>query len=421
MNISKISRRLVVAIFVVFIIFLAFIDVKLLLNKDLVTASFVSNLIKIVYIIVTIILVLLYMYIKDKLNKLKVKRKIAYIYRYIYMSLVVIISSIIVLYTSFKNVSNIDILAYVFLTLLISIFIKRIIFNVSKSDILSVLAMFLYSMKIYPLNDINLMFSSKIMSLSFFVTLLILQILIDELKQRGVRTKKYIKLSVLLAFSISLNLSLGANIITYIVLGLMMIILTEGLDRTHISFPKKFVSSVSQARREKLYKIERININKLIVSISVILIISTIASVLIDIIIKNIHYEVCNSEIVKNIVENIDKNDISNLRLKISSNIINDMYNGFKQFIMTSRTYYMVLFVYIIGVEILALLLKRRYDTKSTVMKLIFVLMFMCVIIFKLNIYLYQPMFTTLLVLIAIVNTSNIYLNREERIKMLVA
>ena len=86
-----------------------------------------------------------------------------------------------------------------------------------------------------------------------------------------------------------------------------------------------------------------------------------------------------------------------------------------------SKTYYMVIFVYIILIELLAFMLKRRYDTKSTVMKLMLVCIFVVSSIFKLNILYIQPLITTICILIAIVNTSNIYLNREERVKMLVA
>ena len=54
-------------------------------------------------------------------------------------------------------------------------------------------------------------------------------------------------------------------------------------------------------------------------------------------------------------------------------------------------------------------------------MKFIFLMIFSTMVVFKVNINFYQPILTVLLIMIAIVNTSNIYLNREERIKLLVA
>ena len=83
--------------------------------------------------------------------------------------------------------------------------------------------------------------------------------------------------------------------------------------------------------------------------------------------------------------------------------------------------FYILLFIYIIFMEILAICLHRRYDTKSTLMKTILLCLYASIVIFNMNIYYFQPVITILLILIAIVNTSNIYLNREERIKMLVA
>ncbi|MEG2348668.1 MAG: hypothetical protein RSB67_03370 [Clostridia bacterium] len=420
MNISKISRSLVVAVFVVFIVFLSFLNIKLLLNNELSSASFSNNLIKLAYVAILVLLVIAYVYIKDKLNKLKVKRKIAFIYRYIYMGLVVIITSFISLYISFKDMLNLEMFGYIVMSIIISIVVKKIIFNVSKSDILSVLAMFASSMKLYPFTDKIVMFNSLILSLTFFATLFIMQILIDELKQRGVKTKKYIILSVILGIAIGISLTIGINILVYIILCIGMLFLTDNLDKTHISFPKKFMASLTQLKRETFYRIERININKLIVSLVVIIFIASLVFNISLVLSAKFEKSLATSSIVKNFLEVVNKNNLSTISLNNLSNY-DKIENYMSNFLSTSKTYYMVLFVYIIGIELLAVILKRRYDTKSTVMKLIFILLFMCNIFFDLNIYIYQPLFTVLLVLIAIVNTSNIYLNREERIKMLVA
>lgn len=420
MKISKISRRLVVAIFVAFIMFLSFLDFKLLLDSEVSKNSFSINIVKLIYVVILIILVLVYVYIKDKLNKLKIKRAVAFVYRYIYMILAVIITSLVSLYKSFDGFSNFILFSYVILTLAISMIIKRIIFNVSKSDILSVLAMFLYSMRIYPFDNSNLMIASLIISLSFFATLLIMQILIDELKQRGVKTKKYIKQSAILGVFIGLSLVFGMNPLMYIVLATMMLFLTERLDKTHISFPKKMMSSISQSSRENLYKVERININKLLVSLVIVILISIITFYFFDLAISIVESKIIDNEIMNILISNFNANNISNINHDVKENLVNILSSG-NEFLMTSKTYYMVFFGYIVFIELLSVLLKRRYDTKSTVMKLVFVFTFICMATFDVNLYLYQPLLTTLLTLIAIVNTSNIYLNREERIKMLVA
>ena len=86
-----------------------------------------------------------------------------------------------------------------------------------------------------------------------------------------------------------------------------------------------------------------------------------------------------------------------------------------------STKFYITCYVYILAMEILSLALHRKYDTKSTVIKLSFILLYAVITIFKLNIIYYQPVLTLLLVIIGIVNTTNIYYNREERIKMIEA
>ena len=71
MSISKISRTLVVILFLALIIFMGYQDVMLLLNNN--SSSPTLNILKVVYIIVTALLVALYVYIKDKLYRKKVK------------------------------------------------------------------------------------------------------------------------------------------------------------------------------------------------------------------------------------------------------------------------------------------------------------------------------------------------------------
>ncbi|MEG2311009.1 MAG: hypothetical protein RSB76_03370, partial [Clostridia bacterium] len=122
-----------------------------------------------------------------------------------------------------------------------------------------------------------------------------------------------------------------------------------------------------------------------------------------------------SNETLLNITQNLKA---SQLKPNIE---INNIINCAKCFVSFSSTYYMIIFIYIVFMEILSVMLHRRYDTKSTILKLSFVLLFMLISNFSLNLLYFQPMLTILLILIAIVDTSNIYLNREERIKMLVA
>ena len=418
MNISRISRSIVVAIFVTFVIFLSYLDVLSIIQKSS-EVIVTSNLIKLGYAILMIILVMLYLYIKTKLYKMKIKRKISFIYRYIYLFIVVILNSFFVLYKTLPDISDKAKILYILILLITAFIIKKIIFNVSKSDTLSVLAMFGFSMIQNVILDKTMYLNSLSITLTFVVIILLLQLIIDELKQRGIKNIKYIVFSIFLGIVIGINSLLGVSIIVYFLIAIGLLLITVNLDNTHISFAKKIMNSITQQNREKLYKIERININKLLYVIFIFTFVSVIVFFSGKFVLNKVSDKV-NLQYVNNIQQNIEQNKISNLDFNLKQSL-KDILSYGKELVSFSKTYYLIIFIYIILIEILAFSLRRRYDTKSTLMKLILLLVFISSSIFKINILYMQPIFTTLFILIAIVNTSNIYLNREERVKMLVA
>ena len=120
------------------------------------------------------------------------------------------------------------------------------------------------------------------------------------------------------------------------------------------------------------------------------------------------------------VCENIVNDLTVGIHTDIDKSFTNIKAQAYK-FSSMSTKFYIFCYIYIIAMEILSVLLHRKYDTKSTVIKLSFVLLYTIITIFKLNIVYYQPVLTALLVIICIVNTTNIYYNREERVKMIEA
>lgn len=409
MSLSKIARSIVVALFVVMIIFFSFININVMNSSVEVTNAVTSNIAKLSYAVILIVLVLIYMYIKEKLYRLKVKRKISFIYRYIYITLVIVTSSVLVIYKCINNFSKISLLIYIITSIFTGFIVKRIIFNVSKSDMLSVLGMFSYSMLLNVITDKSIMFNSMFLELTVLLTIYVIQKLIDELKQRGIKTKRYIKLAVILGILVAFSSIFGTDIYIWGITAILSLFITSNLDNTHFTFPKKFVGSIDKNKKDGILRIERINVSKLMIS----LIIATLIAALIFNVFKFILYRIDNIQIIENIKYIKDNVNYD----KSFGNFKNYVIN----FVSLSKTYYMVLFVYILFMELLALVLKRRYDTKSTIIKLIFMLLFVSMSALHIDIYYYQPLFSILLVLIAIVNTTNIYYNREERIKLLVS
>ena len=417
MNISKISRSLVVVIFVALIIFVGILDYKLLNLKDSVNSKY-TNVEKLVYAAIVVILVSIYIYIKDKLYKKKIKRSIGLIYRYVYISIILILSKFIFVFENDITYSALQLVSFILISYCIGIILKKIIFNVSKSDMLSIFAVFAYSLFPIGNTDMSYMIKTSLYTLVFLSCILLLQVLIDELKQRGIKNKKYIVISCVLGVFVSISILFGVSPFVWAIFGIGSMFLSYNLDNTHINFPKVMMSKLGQKKKEFLYKIERINISKLLISIIVVAIVTFILVFAFKGIFYNLLVEKSNNYYVNDIVKNLDNLNLANIDKNLNFSSAVQFYNNFLSY---SKTYYMVLIVYIIFMEILAIVLKRRYDTKSTMMKLFFILFINSIMIFKIDLSLYEPMFTVLLLLIAIVNTSNIYLNREERIKMLVA
>ena len=206
MSRSKISRSFLVVIFVACIIFLGYLDINMMIKGVNSTIGVHTKLIKVGYAIALIMLVLIYMFIKDKLYRMKIKRSNSLIYRYIYLSIVAIISSLLGLTKSIQTIPIINLIGYLILNVLIAFIIKKIIFNVSKSDMLSVLGMTAYSMLPNIIQNEYINLNSLLLSLFVTLSILILQLLIDELKQRGMKTKKYVIEATLLGLCIGITI-----------------------------------------------------------------------------------------------------------------------------------------------------------------------------------------------------------------------
>lgn len=419
-NLSKISRSIIVVVFIAFIVFLGYQDIMISVNgiKGSLPKNFISipNLFKVIYVIVLTILVIMYVYIKEKLYKLKVKRKNSLIFRYIYLIFIGTVISTITLFQIKSNISIYDAIVCVTLSLLTGVFIKKMIFNVSKSDILSVIGYFAFISLIDIVIDKNVLYISKIICMILIVSLYVMQIIIDELKQKGIKNNKYIVYSVILGILMGVSILLGVNGLIYVILGFFMFFIGSNLDNAHITFPRKAIEDISKEKREFLFKIERINISKLLVCVLVSLIITSLIFVSYALVLKYTKLVDTDIKIVQVAITNFNINRNFDVSFDLS-NLISYMRN----LLITSRAYYTVLIIYILFMEVLAFVLNRRYDTKSTMIKLLFLLMFSFMVILNLDMFMYQLTFTAMLIIIAIVNTSNIYLNREERIKLLVA
>ena len=411
---SKISRSIVVAIFVALILFLGVSDFIYINNVEK-TVNSINGWVKFGYIILVIVLVSLYTYVREKISRLKLQKTISLIYRYIYITLVMLATTFFKIYKVMEIYPKRSLVLYFVLTYLIGICIQRIIFNVSKSDVLSVLGMFISFTLPVVIDDKTIDLNSKVIVFIMLMSIYVLQILLDELKQLNIKNKKYIIQAVILGVLIGVSTIVGINYLIWVVIGVISLFITSNLDSTSLNLSNRQNKTIKRKKNNYfIYKIERIKISKLLISLGIIVVFSTV-----------IYFS--GREVVRYFAMNgngVCQNIVNDLTVGIHTDTDTSFENLKLQayaFSSMSTKFYIVCYFYIIAMEILALVLKRKYDTKSTVIKLSFILLFGIITIFKLNIVYYQPILTLLLVIICIVNTTNIYYNREERIKMIEA
>lgn len=411
---SKISRSIVVAIFVALIAFLGISDI-VYINKYGVEANTGSNWLKLLYVVLIIVLVSLYTYVREKLSKLKLQKTIANAYKYVYITLVMIAATFFKIYNVLDTYPKRTLILYFVLIYLIGLFTQKIIFNVSKSEVLSVLSMFVVFTLPNAISDKTIDLNAKFISLLMITSIFVLQILLDELKQLNLKNRKYLVQAIILGVLVGLSTLVGVNYLVWYAVALVSLFITSNLDSTSLNLSNRQNRTIKKRKNNYfIYKIERIKISKLLISLAIIFAISLViyfGGRGIIRVLANHGNGVC-----QNIVNDLTVGIHAQKSFSVSS--LKDVVRDFSS--MSTR-YYMFCYVYIILMEILSVVLHRKYDTKSTVIKLIFILLIGLATMFRLNIVYFQPVLTMLLNIICIVNTTNIYYNREERIKMIEA
>ncbi len=414
MSMSKISRSIVVAIFVALIIFLGVTDC-IYINKGLGDGNGPSNIVKFGYFVLVFVLVFLYTYVREKISRLKLQKIIATMYRYIYIILVMLGSTFFKVYNVMDLYPKSTLILYFVLTYLIGFFIQRIIFNVSKSDVLSVLGMFIYFTLPNIIDDKTTDLNSKFIALTLLLAIYVMQKLIDELKQLNIKNKKYIIQATILGVCIGISTLVGNSYLIWIVVGVMSLFITSNLDTTSLKLSKRPSNAIKRRRNNYfIYKVERIKISKLLISLIIIFAIVVCIYFGGRIIVTKLASS--QNGVCTNIVNDL-RFGVNTVVDTTVDNVMNQAYS----FAGMSTKFYLLCYIYIIIMEILSVILHRKYDTKSTLLKVIFISLVVVLTIFNVDILYYQSILTLLLVIICIVNTTNIYYNREERIKMIEA
>ncbi len=420
MNRSRIIRSIIAVMFMICCIGMLCICVK----NSLEMKSTFNLSYKFVYILMLFFAVLFYVLLKKKLNGINCKKAVEYSYRYIYLIILVLVTRFIavLLYKDTSSTAlitpSIDeglgsyiiyflgkvtlyplystIIINTILTFASAFIIKRLVFNITTNEILSAIAaigyIFIPQSIINTTNYVSYNFNTFFILLGIYIMLKI----IDEVKQHKLKNKKYLKLTCLMGICILLDILFGGRFEFWIIILLSSLVISNNVGYVRVNNKREFVEKINNVKARKLmYKMEVITINKLLV-------VSLILLGFIGIgIIGGVYFL---------------KQDMFNIYTNID---LTEIYNNMISAISTSKNYYIIILVFIIILEILGIILRRKKDTKTTLIKLCFVILSLITVTIS-GTYT-ACILDTFMILALILNIGNIYYNRDEKIKLLKA
>ncbi len=218
--------------------------------------------------------------------------------------------------------------------------------------------------------------------------------MIDEVKQHKLNNLKYIYFALLISLFGVFDLLFGGTIYLFGLVALATMLIGDNIDYLQINFKKNFVDKFDIKIKKMIYRIERIKISKLIIGLSIVILVVLLSGTILSLVVNN-------SEI-----------------FKISNELdLNIAWSNVKACFGESRNYYIIAFSLIVVLEILGKILNRKKDTKSTYLKIIFVI---ALGISSINHYIYNVYIMDVVTsMLLMLNLGNIYYNREEKIKLL--
>mgnify|MGYP003292114997 CR=1 FL=1 len=390
--------------------------ILILAKSNMTIESNVSIYFKVIYIAVFGIVTFMYSWVKrrlaEKLSNKSLSITISRVYYYIYLGVVTFVSRFVMAYILKENVVDAvspgiseglgsyinyglgllvknqmyaNVIINTVLAFLSCIVIKKIILNITENDTVATVTSIMYL-----LIPQSLVYVTSYVKYGYNVLLVLIGIMlftkiIDEVKNFGKKSKKYLIYSLILGIIQALDVVLGGWYLLWVSMLVFVTLAAMYIDTVHIRI--KFKQKLGYKLKIFLEKIEKINISKLIVVAVIVLLMSGIAT------------------LVYELLFNVD-----NYKMFSVSNSVNVL--------MHSRNYYLVLLIFSLVFEIIGIILKRKLDVKMFMIKVAMITSGMHTFFMPDSIY-SSAVFDTLLVLTVIANICNICYNREEKIKLL--
>jgi len=408
--------RIICSIITVVYIILSIALTLLLIKSSMLLKSIVSVYLKAIYISILGMSILMYIGVRRRLgHKMSNKTwsvKISQVYCYLYLAVTVLISRIVAVYMlkdgalseiipSFSNglcsylnyglgkVINNQMYANVILnTILVfisSVIIKRVMLNITDSDIVSTATSIIYIL--LPTSLVNVIEYARynynlVLVLSGIYLLLHI---IDKVKTFNKKSNKYLIYAIVLGLVQLIDIIIGGTYAFWLGVLLIATLAAMYIDSVHIRV--RFNSSTSFKIKRIIEKIEKINISKLLLVCLISLGISGIGTVIYSVFSNANNYQMFSLENLTGILNN-------------------------------ARSYYLALIICSFVFEIIGILLQRKLDIKMFIIKVAYISLGV-ITFFMVNNTSSEVLFETFLILNVIINICNICYNREEKIKLL--
>lgn len=381
LELSKISRSIMVIIYTAFICFVSYLAVS---EKGVGGLGVVEI---IIYLVIVLVCVCLYQVIKRRLRGKTDNQTLRRVYRFGYLAVILVVSRLLVVFFSKDNIAigaEYSGLAGLVLKGLVSItgeskysaiilntiiayingvIIKKIMLNIFENDAVATMSSIIYILSPLSLVRCWAFDNSAFNTLFVLIGIYFMYKIYDEISEYGLKSRKYLWLSGALAVAVALDILFGENVFVWSVLCAFLILLPDYIDKDTFKVRGKTLT-----------------ISKAIVSGIIVVIASTLALIL---------------------------SKIFNLDV-FSFGAIQDM------FIMTNKLY-ILSGVVVVLFETLAVALNRKNNFKVTFMKASAVVFGLIAVYYMHSLLVFDALFSMTFIL----SIGNMYYNREEKIKLL--
>lgn len=387
MKISRIIRSITEVLVIVLICILLLVTVR---NITLVKNNPDLH-IKTVCCIGYIFAVFLYIVVIKKLYNKLINNKLITIYVYLYLGVLVFISRFLTVQYFEKELvmpgTMYQIIFSTIITYINVIFIKLIIYNISKSDILSIITSITYVFMPQGITA-SVTYSKYNLNLAFILMgIYLLLKIIDSILDKNQQDNKYIVFALSHACIIIADIINGNSYICFLTIVIYFYLIIEYSD---IIYLKPFVAIKEKTRLNSGidYKHKNIQISKKLVVLSIYLFAIFISLIIIK-------FE--NMNVLKTFEF-------------IKSSLVNLIANA--------RYFYLIIFTIIIIFDFTSIILERKQEIKYSIIN------FTTIVITLFTVFVYKGelnniVFEGIILIKFILSLANIYLNRDEKIKML--